>query len=134
MCLCFFFFLMIRRPPRATRTDTLLPYTTLFRSIGVDQPLPGSDGSSPRHQHAASGIEQAPACDQVVGTVVKNLETELDEFAGGLHQFDGLGLERVAVADDFELAPVGVDSFARHLRTGTGSGAAVADRGVERKR
>src|SRR3546814_4027734 len=30
--LCFFF-LMIRRPPRSTRTDTLFPYTTLFRSI-----------------------------------------------------------------------------------------------------
>src|SRR3546814_19071230 len=31
------FFLMIRRPPRSTRTDTLFPYTTLFRSI--DAPL-----------------------------------------------------------------------------------------------
>src|SRR3546814_13063011 len=39
-CLCtlfsfvfiFVFFLMIRRPPRSTRTDTLFPYTTLFRS------------------------------------------------------------------------------------------------------
>src|SRR3546814_5735237 len=30
-CGCFFF-LMIRRPPRSTRTDTLFPYTTLFRS------------------------------------------------------------------------------------------------------
>src|SRR3546814_3372930 len=29
-----FFFLMIRRPPRSTRTDTLFPYTTLFRSAG----------------------------------------------------------------------------------------------------
>src|SRR3546814_3492595 len=28
----FFFFLMIRRPPRSTRTDTLFPYTTLCRS------------------------------------------------------------------------------------------------------
>src|SRR3546814_14105956 len=28
-----FFFLMIRRPPRSTRTDTLFPYTTLFRSV-----------------------------------------------------------------------------------------------------
>src|SRR3546814_8033106 len=27
-----YFFLMIRRPPRSTRTDTLFPYTTLFRS------------------------------------------------------------------------------------------------------
>src|SRR3546814_19845003 len=30
------FFLMIRRPPRSTRTDTLFPYTTLFRSVFAD--------------------------------------------------------------------------------------------------
>src|SRR3546814_17931802 len=40
-----FFFLMIRRPPRSTRTDTLFPSTTLFRSNGdgryefIDVPL-----------------------------------------------------------------------------------------------
>src|SRR3546814_16042152 len=28
---------MIRRPPRSTRTDTLFPYTTLFRSVGLDE-------------------------------------------------------------------------------------------------
>src|SRR3546814_15095450 len=33
-CVCFFF-LMIRRPPRSTRTDTLFPYTTLFRSAAL---------------------------------------------------------------------------------------------------
>src|SRR3546814_7020637 len=33
MCFCYIvLFLMIRRPPRSTRTDTLFPYTTLFRS------------------------------------------------------------------------------------------------------
>src|SRR3546814_19774512 len=32
--LCSFFFLRIRRPPSATLTDTLFPYTTLFRSGG----------------------------------------------------------------------------------------------------
>src|SRR3546814_16925334 len=32
LSLIFLFFLMIRRPPRSTRTDTLFPYTTLFRS------------------------------------------------------------------------------------------------------
>src|SRR3546814_14469646 len=31
-CLSHVFFLMIRQPPRSTRTDTLFPYTTLFRS------------------------------------------------------------------------------------------------------
>src|SRR3546814_5107082 len=33
----FFFFLMIRRPPRSTRTDTRFPYTTLFRSQRGDR-------------------------------------------------------------------------------------------------
>src|SRR3546814_9956870 len=42
MVFCFFvfiviFFLMIRRPPRSTRTDTLFPYTTLFRSCTGDR-------------------------------------------------------------------------------------------------
>src|SRR3546814_4502913 len=32
LCVLCVFFLMIRRPPRSTRTDTLFPYTTLFRS------------------------------------------------------------------------------------------------------
>src|SRR3546814_15719403 len=36
-----FFLLMIRRPPRSTRTDTLFPYTTLFRSVsGMDDHVP----------------------------------------------------------------------------------------------
>src|SRR3546814_6738449 len=40
---------MIRRPPRSTRTDTLFPYTTLFRSVvvvPVDQALPIKDAVS----------------------------------------------------------------------------------------
>src|SRR3546814_19411902 len=45
----FVFFLMIRRPPRSTRTDTLFPYTTLFRSG--------------RHRHAAGhqGLRHQPS-------------------------------------------------------------------------
>src|SRR3546814_19675319 len=35
-----FFFLMIRRPPRSTRTDTLFPYTTLFRSLADEDRNP----------------------------------------------------------------------------------------------
>src|SRR3546814_18477742 len=38
--LSFVFFLMIRRPPRSTRTDTLFPYTTLFRSLWETGPFP----------------------------------------------------------------------------------------------
>src|SRR3546814_2104825 len=52
-----FFFLMIRRPPRSTRTDTLFPYTTLFRS------------RLPRGRRKVMGHEQgaAPRCRQRVG-------------------------------------------------------------------
>src|SRR3989304_7028821 len=44
--LMFFFFLMIRRPPRST----LFPYTTLFRSL---RPLPRQDGHAPGAQPGA---------------------------------------------------------------------------------
>src|SRR3546814_11682939 len=41
------FFLMIRRPPGSTRTDTLFPYTTLFRS--------GDDNGNWTTEHRAQG-------------------------------------------------------------------------------
>src|SRR3546814_263480 len=45
MC-TFVFFLMIRRPPRSTRTDTLFPYTTLFRSLLVGASAAGLEVKS----------------------------------------------------------------------------------------
>src|SRR3546814_595077 len=47
--LSLFFFLMIRRPPRSTRTDTLFPYTTLFRS----------SSAAPHGAHADTGPSEA---------------------------------------------------------------------------
>src|SRR3546814_2324742 len=44
MFFSFVFFLMIRRPPRSTRTDTLFPYTTLFRSVRGAAPQAGRLG------------------------------------------------------------------------------------------
>src|SRR3546814_548748 len=55
------FFLMIRRPPRSTRTDTLFPYTTLFRSCfpcGFD--IAGGDCSP-------DGIEPFPPLGRTGG-------------------------------------------------------------------
>src|SRR3546814_11873524 len=50
-----FFFLMIRRPPRSTRTDTLFPYTTLFRSFqqehGSERPLLPGQPAHEAHDH-----------------------------------------------------------------------------------
>src|SRR3546814_1382943 len=47
------FFLMIRRPPRSTRTDTLFPYTTLFRSLR--DPCRRRSGSSAILRHTGDG-------------------------------------------------------------------------------
>src|SRR3546814_10184951 len=41
---------MIRRPPRATRTDTLFPYTTLFRSHVGEHPAVGCVGAAIAHR------------------------------------------------------------------------------------
>src|SRR3546814_9788607 len=58
--LILFFFLMIRRPPRSTRTDTLFPYTTLFRSAPGGAPRPvGSAEGHLRHRHARRGHQRA---------------------------------------------------------------------------
>src|SRR3546814_20968834 len=74
VCSSFFLFcfLMIRRPPRSTRTDTLFPYTTLFRSGSADwqelQPL-------------------------ALGILV-------DHFASGAPLFQGGGADAIAIAPD----------------------------------
>src|SRR3546814_1114590 len=50
-----FFFLMIRRPPRSTRTDTLFPYTTLFRSVDRLVRRPGGDQDTAAIERAVIG-------------------------------------------------------------------------------
>src|SRR3546814_18202359 len=53
-----FFFLMIRRPPRSTRTDTLFPYTTLFRSTCRRRDPRRRNASA----NARAGPEEDPPC------------------------------------------------------------------------
>src|SRR3546814_13794580 len=57
IAVCYFFFLMIRRPPSSTRTDTLFPYTTLFRSAALPC------GGFP-HPHAAPVVAGAVSPDR----------------------------------------------------------------------
>src|SRR3546814_6190679 len=54
---------MIRRPPRSTRTDTLFPYTTLFRSTGIPSFAPEllqrvRPSDPMRMKHLARAVEQ----------------------------------------------------------------------------
>src|SRR3546814_20430756 len=55
---------MIRRPPRSTRTDTLFPYTTLFRSADVDDAadrLADAEHRGGGHHQRNAGADRHPA-------------------------------------------------------------------------
>src|SRR3546814_9933378 len=61
----YIFFLMIRRPPRSTRTDTLFPYTTLFRSslpIGDSTSDLSSEGMAKKLAHPEKKLD--PSIDK----------------------------------------------------------------------
>src|SRR3546814_2996921 len=66
VCVCVVFFLMIRRPPRSTLTDTLFPYTTLFRSLHVP------DARRPAHD-PLSTTPPAAACALALYTVIPDV-------------------------------------------------------------
>src|SRR3546814_5270735 len=59
LCLLHSFFLMRRRPPRSTRTDTLVPYTTLCRS--------GATGILRRGRHEGAGDRPCLAAEDTAG-------------------------------------------------------------------
>src|SRR3546814_9794397 len=54
---------MIRRPPRSTRTDTLFPYTTLFRSTSTSAAWSPTGRPSPRSRRPACGSCSPPGPD-----------------------------------------------------------------------
>src|SRR3546814_19211832 len=87
---------MIRRPPRSTRTDTLFPYTTLFRSFDM-----GFDRIVGRQRQKAFGIGEAfefdvqPLADGRIGAV------------GGDHIVGAILLDR-QWAFDADRDPVGI--------------------------
>src|SRR3546814_12177005 len=67
------FFLIIRRPPRSTRTDTHFPYTTLFRSrsavdeIEVERLEPGGAGELDASHHVGPIVRAAQRGEHVGG-------------------------------------------------------------------
>src|SRR3546814_17435786 len=63
---------MIRRPPRSTRTDTLFPYTTLFRSLGRNQALRAQARAPPLFGLAPGGVCRAVS---VAGPAVRSYRT-----------------------------------------------------------
>src|SRR3546814_5704826 len=84
-----FFFLMIRRPPRSTRTDTLFPYTTLFRSLRqgagqVDLPVPGSRQAGRHDRFLPVAYPQRQGSEAVPGQGPARPEARSEEHTSEL--------------------------------------------------
>src|SRR3546814_20924425 len=133
----YFFFLMIRRPPRSTRTDTLFPYPTLFRSREIAKPAVAQDGCDalarpqlPRERHRAGDVdprrqaeaqpllvEQAADDAQPLG--VRDTELRVDrrpfEIGGDAVLDDALGDAR---AFGFQLVALTIHIEPGHRRIG----------------
>src|SRR3546814_4792597 len=84
-----FFFLMVRRPPRSTRTDTLFPYTTLFRSVASDRLQAAADegdiGAGVEAHQLAEGVDHE---HRVVGPGPATTRTRRHFPAGRARVFD----------------------------------------------
>src|SRR3546814_6221619 len=101
---------MIRRPPRSTRTDTLFPYTTLFRSEGEALLPGGAGGRAGNQQLAVERVEVDAFQPRREGNRLAGVEVgqrrriDIDVLAGGERPADAdigqcwllqLGEERV---------------------------------------
>src|SRR3546814_12490628 len=120
MSCLFFFFLMIRRPPRSTRTDTLCPYTTLFRSW-----CPGT-GSNRRHcdfqSHALptelpGHIRRAPEERGALSVAIVGVQhrTRICDYV----RIDRLGGHGIALAEQFKQTRTAASPAANTLVLGT---------------
>src|SRR3546814_17140711 len=90
-------FLMIRRPPRSTRTDTLFPYTTLFRS-DRDRPVVRPAREAEREVAGLAGLGDGERCLVLEREARRQIELPAV-------QIERRGVEQVAV-ERARLVPV----------------------------
>src|SRR3546814_15140245 len=95
---------MLRRPPRSTRTDTLFPYTTLFRSGWRPEPPPAPSHPSPP---AAAGSD---CPDRARAALDRHICFSARRFSFGFEEdddpcrFRGLPIEASSLASSFKLS------------------------------
>src|SRR3546814_9134312 len=98
------FFLMIRRPPRATRTDTRFPYTTLFRSdfrVAVEESLEHFEGAHDfqiARKVVVSGEKQDLVASCLGGCVDRDIGVEHDLERSEEHTSELQSLMRISYA------------------------------------
>src|SRR3546814_11127335 len=87
---------MIRRPPRSTRTDTLFPYTTLFRSLDVPPaPLRGSRMQLVLRVHGAIAQEHIADVANIAILDLRRMRTANDVYVVAYRELAHKGAEAV---------------------------------------
>src|SRR3546814_17186560 len=125
--ICQFFFFMIRRPPGSTRTDTLLPYKTLFRSTARGEHL----GKIQAHalRSADNDGDLARQVELVVAHANLPVNLHFPDWTVGAATIDRKGAA-CANGDDFPLnAAMEIDR--RSPPNETSQGASKGDEGRE---
>src|SRR3546814_10888993 len=124
----FFFLLMIRPPPRSTRTDTLFPYTTLFRSFGeagvfveqafvLDQGQAGGLGSLRRafrdDAAAFGGVDDDVAGAELLGIVARAADGDDAGMMEAVTNGGGAGFDAGDLEFNHSVAEAGDDALER---------------------
>src|SRR3546814_1698549 len=119
-----FFFLMLRRPPRSTRTDTLFPYTTLFRSRDENRDAQGLDQGEVEH---VAVVERDGVALQLVGITGEMAIVARGKPHLGLGLADDLAI--VGAVDPRQLVSVLLDKIcqAQHHRRPVAAGGLAPD-------
>ena len=74
----------------------------------------------PRHQRLTACVEQSAAGNQVFGAIRQHLKTIFNQDFRRLDELEYIRLQSIVIADKFELDPIGIKHFTRHLRSGHG--------------
>src|SRR3546814_13542479 len=123
---------MIRRPPRSTRTDTLFPYTTLFRSRSVEYLDLGNLNRLDRHE--IGGVERIdPSQIRAFDDLRGRFRRETDASGNGGHRRQSVP---AVVGSHFGILAVGHRSLPRWTNKGIDQDIAQAKRlarGSDRK-
>lgn len=87
-----------------------------FQRRQIERSHGAADRRAPGHQHLTAGIQQLLSHDKIVRCIGKYLETIVTENFRRFDQRKNIGLQRVVMADDLQLDPVGLKNLTGHLR------------------